>query len=202
MSIEPQASEPRWAVPPVGGWTADDLDTLPNLPPHTELIDGSLVFAGPQTIFHSRAVSLFSGRLHHSIPPELEVVGRFTIDIDRCNRPEPDVVVVRADAVESLRQTRFPASSVLLAIEVVSDESVTRDRETKPVKYARAKIPHYWRVENQDGRAVVYVFELEPATGAYTSTGIFHDRMKVSAPFTVDLDLTAIVSRRRAADPQ
>lgn len=27
MSIEPEASEPRWAVPPVGGWTADDLDT-------------------------------------------------------------------------------------------------------------------------------------------------------------------------------
>ncbi|MGW1223545.1 hypothetical protein ACWD6Z_34455, partial [Streptomyces californicus] len=31
--------------------------------------------------------------------------------------------------------------------------------------------PHYWRVENHDGRAVVYVFEREPATGTYTSTG-------------------------------
>lgn len=202
MSVEPEAPEPRWAVPPVGGWTADDLDTLPNLPPHTELIDGSLVFVSPQTLFHSRAVDFFNWQLQSLAPPDLEVVREFTIDVDFQNRPEPDVVVVRADAVESLRQTRFPASSVLLAIEVVSDESVTRDRETKPVKYARAKIPHYWRVENQDGRAVVYVFELEPATGAYTSTGIFHDRMKVSAPFTVDLDLTAIVSRRRAADPQ
>ncbi|MFG2588477.1 Uma2 family endonuclease [Streptomyces sp. NPDC048438] len=202
MSIEPEAPEPRWAVPPVGGWTADDLDTLPNLPPHTELIDGSLVFVSPQTLFHTRAVSFFEWQLESLAPPELEVVREFTIDIDFQNRPEPDVVVVRADAVESLRQTRFPASSVLLAIEVVSDESVTRDRETKPVKYARARIPHYWRVENQDGRAVVYVFELEPATGAYTSTGIFHDRMKVSTPFTVDLDLTAIVSRRRAAKPE
>ncbi len=202
MSIEPEAPEPRWAVPPVGGWTADDLDTLPNLPPHTELIDGSLVFVSPQTLFHSRAVDFFNWQLQSLAPPELEVVREFTIDVDFQNRPEPDVVVVRADAVESLRQTRFPASSVLLAIEVVSDESVTRDRETKPVKYARARIPHYWRVENQDGRAVVYVFELEPATGAYTSTGIFHDRMKVSTPFPVDLDLTAIVSRRRPADPR
>ncbi|WP_329039983.1 Uma2 family endonuclease [Streptomyces sp. NBC_00178] len=198
MSIEPEAPEPRWAVPPVGGWTADDLDTLPNLPPHTELIDGSLVFVSPQTLFHTRAVDFFTWQLQSLAPPELEAVREFTIDIDFQNRPEPDVVVVRADAVESLRQTRFPASSVLLAVEVVSDESVTRDRETKPVKYARARIPHYWRVENQDGRAVVYVFELEPATGAYTSTGIFHDRMKVSTPFAVDLDLTAIVSRRRA----
>ncbi|MFB7556271.1 Uma2 family endonuclease [Streptomyces brevispora] len=197
-SIEPEAHRPRWAVPPVGGWTADDLDTLPNLPPHTELIDGSLVFVSPQTVFHARAVDFFNGQLQSSAPPELEVVRDFTIDVDFQNRPEPDVVVVRAEAVESLRQTRFPASSVLLAIEVVADESVTRDRETKPVKYARAKIPHYWRVENQDGHAVVHVFELEPATGAYTSTGIFHDRMKVSVPFPVDLDLTAIVSRRRA----
>ncbi|MFF4243907.1 Uma2 family endonuclease [Streptomyces sp. NPDC001822] len=198
MSIEPEAPEPRWAVPPVGGWTADDLDTLPNLPPHTELIDGSLVFVSPQTVFHERAIDYLNWQLQSLAPPDLEVFRQFTIDVDFQNRPEPDVVVVRADAVESLRQTRFPASSVLLAVEVVSDESVTRDRETKPVKYARARIPHYWRVENQDGRAVVYVFELEPATGAYTSTGIFHDRMKVSTPFAVDLDLTAIVSRRRA----
>lgn len=199
MSVEPEAPEPRWAVPPVGGWTADDLDTLPHLPPHTELIDGSLVFVGPQTVFHERAIDYLKWQLQSLAPLDLEVFREFTIDVDFQNRPEPDVVVVRAEAVESLRQTRFPASSVLLAIEVVSDESVTRDRETKPVKYARARIPHYWRVENQDGRAVVYVFELEPATGAYTSTGIFHDRMKVSAPFAVDLDLTAIVSRRRAA---
>ncbi|GAA2559491.1 hypothetical protein GCM10010398_54720 [Streptomyces fimbriatus] len=27
--------------PPVGGWTADDLDELPHPPPHTGPIDGS-----------------------------------------------------------------------------------------------------------------------------------------------------------------
>ncbi|MFD8822809.1 Uma2 family endonuclease [Streptomyces sp. NPDC059605] len=202
MSVGPEAPEPRWAVPPVGGWTADDLDTLPNLPPHTELIDGSLVFVSPQTLFHSRAVSFFEWQLQSLLPHDLEVVREFTVDIDIQNRPEPDVVVVRAEVVEGLTQTRFPADGVLLAIEVVSEESVTRDRETKPVKYARARIPHYWRVENHDDRAVVYVFELEPSTGAYTSTGIFHDRMKVSVPFPVDLDLTAITAHRRAAEPQ
>lgn len=186
----------------MGGWTADDLDTLPNLPPHTELIDGSLVFVSPQTVFHERAIDYLKWQLQSLAPLDFEVFREFTIDVDWQNRPEPDVVVVRADAVEGLRQTRFPAEAVLLAVEVVSDESLTRDRETKPVKYARARIPHYWRVENQDGRAVVYVFELEPSTSAYTSTGIFHDRMKVSVPFPVDLDLTAITARRRAAAPE
>lgn len=202
MGVEPEVSKPRWVVPPEGGWTADDLDRLPNLPPHTELIDASLVFATPQTLFHSRAVGFFRRQLESVSPQDLEVVARFTIDIDRQNRPEPDVVVVRGDAIEGSEQTRFPAESVLLAIEVVSTESRTRDRETKPVKYARAKIPHYWRVENNEGRAVVYVFELEPATGQYTSTGIFPDRMKVFVPFPVDLDLSQITPRRRQTAEQ
>ncbi|MGW1492731.1 Uma2 family endonuclease [Streptomyces sp. NPDC002402] len=197
MSVEPEASKPSWPVPPVGGWTADDLDRLPNLPPHTELIDGSLVFVSPQTLFHERAVDFFKWQLQSVAPEEFEVVREFTIDIDWQNRLEPDVIVVRGDVIEGAEQTRFPAESVLLAIEVVSTESRTRDRETKPVKYARAKIPHYWRVESNEGRAVVYIFELEPATGQYTSTGIFHDRMKVSVPFPVDLDLTQITPRWR-----
>ncbi|MCA1217916.1 Uma2 family endonuclease [Streptomyces sp. 8L] len=186
------AQGPQWTRPPLGGWSADDLDRLPNLPPHTELIDGSLVFAAPQSLFHSRAVSFFSEGLRSVSPRDLAVVSRFTIDVDRQNRPEPDVVVVRGDVVEDPALTRLPAESVVLAVEVVSPESLSRDRETKPVKYARATIQHYWRVENHDGRAVVYVFEREPATGVYTSTGIFHDRLKASVPFPVDLDLTAI----------
>ncbi|WP_018568281.1 Uma2 family endonuclease [Streptomyces sp. PsTaAH-124] len=198
MSVEPKTSGPTWPTPPEGGWTADDLDRLPNLPPHTELIDGSLVFVSPQTLFHSRAVSFFEWQLQSVAPEQVQVVRELTIEIDRQNRPEPDVVVVRSDAVENAKQTRFPAEAVVLAIEVVSDESVSRDRETKPLKYARAKIPHYWRVENENDRAVVHAFELEPTTGTYTSTGIFRERLKTDVPFTMDLDLTGIKTRHGA----
>lgn len=203
MSVEsaaPQpepASGPRWPIPPAGGWTADDLDTLPNLPPHTELIDGSLVFVSPQSIFHERAVDLCKWQLRSVAPDDFEVFREFTIDIDKLNRPEPDVVVVRADVVAALEQTRFPAEAVVLAIEVVSPDSVGRDRETKPLKYAKAGILHFWRVENKEGRAVVYVYELDPATQKYVATGIFHDRLKVSVPFPIDLDLDAITPKRQ-----
>lgn len=198
MSVAPKTSAADWPIPPEGGWTADDLDRLPNLPPHTELIDGSLVFVSPQTLFHARAVDFFNWQLQSVAPADLEVIREFTIDIDRQNRPEPDVVVVRADVVEDPEQTRFPAAAVVLAIEVVSEDSVSRDRETKPIKYARAKIPHYWRVENEKGRAAVHAFELEPTTGTYTSVGIFRERMKIDVPFPVDLDLTQIKTRRTA----
>jgi Uma2 family endonuclease len=196
MSVAPKASTPSWPTPPEGGWTADDLDRLPNLPPHTELIDGSLVFVSPQTIFHERAIDFFKWQLQSLAPADLEVFREFTIDLDRQNRPEPDVVVVREEVVEDPGQTRFPADAVVLAIEVVSEDSVSRDRETKPLKYARAGIPHYWRVECEQGRAAVHVFELEPTTGTYTSTGIFRERLKVDVPFPADLDLTRIKVRR------
>ncbi|MFD8416960.1 Uma2 family endonuclease [Streptomyces sp. NPDC059650] len=199
MSVDPEDPEPtyHWPVPPAGGWTADDLDRLPNLPPHTELIDGSLVFVSPQTRFHMRAVDFFTWQLQDQQPPGLEVFREFTIDIDRHNRPEPDVIVVDESAIGDLNQTRLPAGSVCLAIEVVSPESFGRDRGVKPVKYAGAGIPHFWRVENKDGRAVVYVYELDPSTGSYGTAGIFHDRLKVAVPFPIDLDLTEITSKRR-----
>jgi hypothetical protein len=66
----------------------------------------------------------------------------------------------------------------------------------KPRKYATAGIPHYWRVEQNDGLPVVYVYELDPVTKSYVPMGIFHNRLKPTVPFPVDIDLTAVDRRR------
>jgi Uma2 family endonuclease len=79
-----------------------------------------------------------------------------------------------------------------MAIEVVSPDSEERDRKRKPQLYAEAGIAHFWRVENQSGRPTVYVYELDPATSGYALTGIYHDRVKLSVPFEIDIDLTEI----------
>jgi Uma2 family endonuclease len=186
----------EWPRPPVGGWTADDLDELPNLPPHTELIDGSLVLVSPQTRFHSRAMYLFESTLLGQVPDDWDVIREMTVKLDKRNRPEPDVLVARADADAGPRQTWFRPEDVLIAVEVVSEDSEDRDREVKPRKYARAGIRHFWRVEENDGLPVVYVYELDPATQSYGLTGIFHNRLKLTIPFSVDIDLTAIDRRR------
>jgi hypothetical protein len=39
---------------------------------------------------------------------------------------------------------------------------------------------------------VVQVHERGHVTGTYALTGIHHDRLKVSVPFDIDIDLTAI----------
>ncbi|XXZ50970.1 Uma2 family endonuclease [Streptomyces cavourensis] len=187
----------RWPVPPEGGWTADDLDRIPGLPPHTELIDGSLVFMSPQTAFHGRAMRLFENALLDQAPADLDVLREMTIRLDERNRPEPDVLVFPAEANTGPRQTWFRPEDVVLAVEVVSDDSVQRDREVKPRKYAAAGVRHFWRVEaDEEGVPVVYVYELDPALQVYVPTGIHRDKLTLTVPFPLEIDLTAINRRR------
>jgi Uma2 family endonuclease len=191
MTAEPL---PAWAYPPPGGFTADDLDRIPDLPPHTELIDGSLVFVSPRKYFHMLAISLLETSLRAQVPKGMVSCREMTIVVNRHNRPEPDVLVVHESAVsEDANETGFQAADTVLAIEVVSPESVSRDNHRKPQLYAEAGVPHFWRVEQGKGRhPVVYAFELERTTSTYVPVGIFHDRVKLAAPFTIDIDLTEI----------
>ncbi|MEU5426585.1 Uma2 family endonuclease [Streptomyces olivoreticuli] len=183
-----------WPVPPQDGYTVDDLLTLPDLPPHTELIDGSLVFVSPQRYFHSIVIDLLVSGLRRTAPPELRAAREMSVVLDRRNGPEPDISVVRAGAVRSMEQTYFQVRDVLLAVEVVSPESEARDTDTKPHKYAAAGIPHFWRVEmaGTDLQPIVQVFELDKETRTYVPTGTYRDTLKLSVPFDIDIDLTEI----------
>jgi hypothetical protein len=57
---------------------------------------------------------------------------------------------------------------------------------------AEAGIAHFWRVEESDGKPVVYVYELDPATRTYAVTGIHRGKLGVSVPFSIDIDLDAM----------
>ncbi|MFD4258808.1 Uma2 family endonuclease [Streptomyces sp. NPDC058534] len=186
--------QPRWPVPPTDGYTVDDLFTLPDLPRHTELIDGSLIFVSPQRWFHFTAIDLLVSGLRSTIPSHLKVAREMTVVLDRRNGPEPDISIIKAEARRGPLQTRFEGDEVVMAVEVISPESESRDRHTKPHKYAAAGIRHFWLVDmvSPDSRPVIQVYELGETTGTYALTGIHHDRIKVDVPYPVDIDLTAI----------
>ncbi|AUG77007.1 hypothetical protein CFP65_2155 [Kitasatospora sp. MMS16-BH015] len=186
---------PEWLIPPVGGFTAADLDDMPGLPPHTELLDGSLVFMSPQKYFHSLALYLLERGLRMHCPPELRVVREMSVVLGKRDRPEPDVSVLRAEAVTMrAEETSYRPEDVVLAVEVVSPDSIERDRELKPRKYAQAGIPYFWRVEQSEEsrRPVVYAYELDAEAGAYRATGEYRDQLKLDLPFQVEIDLTEI----------
>lgn len=183
---------PDWLRPPPDGFTADDLDRIPGLPPHTELIDGSLILTAPQNLFHMTTTSLLEAGLVHAAPKGMLVARQMTVTLARRQRPEPDLAVMVHPGPVDLGRTSFDGDDVVLAVEVVSRESELRDRHRKPTLYAEAGIAQFWLVEQVDGQAVVDVHALDPATGAYVRTGRHRGRLTVGVPFPIDLDLTEI----------
>ncbi|MDS1271339.1 Uma2 family endonuclease [Lipingzhangella sp. LS1_29] len=187
---------PDWVIPPPGGFTAEEFLGMSGLPPRTELIDGSLVFVSPQEKWHSRVINLILRELDRQAPPHLRAEREMALRIGARQVPEPDILVVTAQAYDRDKpSTHYLPADVHLVVEAVSPDSVDRDRDTKPPKYAAAGIPHYWRVENAAGRAVVYAYERDPAATGYVPTGIHHDRLQVSVPYPIDIDLTAVGRR-------
>ncbi|MEU6966181.1 Uma2 family endonuclease [Kitasatospora aureofaciens] len=192
---------PDWMYAPRDeGWFADDLDHLPQAPRHTELIDGALVFMmSPQRWWHGDVVNDLVYTLRRQVPTGHRVGREMSIKLDKWNRPEPDVLVVQADFDPD--RTQFTPDEVALVVEVVSPESVHRDRTVKFRKYAEAGIPHYWIVEEEDGLPVAHVFELEHATSSYAPAGIFRGKLERRVPFPIEIDLDGLVpTSGRAAD--
>lgn len=187
MTAEPL---PDWFYPPPGGWTADDLDRLPSDAPRFELIDGALVMTSPQTSFHGQVMRRLSNAVELAVPHDLWVEFEMTIRLGKRQRPEPDILVVSGPPHDE--RTAYLPEEVVLVVEIVSEESSVRDRETKPLKYAQAGIRHFWRVEKEDRRPVVHVYELDDTTGTYVPTGIHRDKLVVPVPFPMDIDLTTL----------
>ncbi|MFH8381912.1 Uma2 family endonuclease [Kitasatospora sp. NPDC018058] len=192
---------PDWMYAPRDeGWFADDLDHLPQAPRHTELIDGALVFMmSPQRWWHGDVVTDLVYTLRRQVSKGYRVGREMSIKLDKRNRPEPDVLVVRAEFEPD--RTQFTPDEVALVVEVVSPESAHRDRTVKFRKYAEAGIPHYWIVEEEDGLPVAHVFELEPVTSSYVSAGIFRGKLVRPVPFPIEIDLDELVPNSgRAAE--
>lgn len=187
-------SAPDWPMPPTDGYTAEDLDRLPGLPPHSELVDGTLVLVSPQKRFHTVTLDVLVAGLRRSVAEDLRVRREMTVTLGPRQRPEPDILVIEAEteADPSWSQTSYPPEAVRLVVEVVSTESQERDRKRKPLLYAEAGIPNFWRVEEGDRGPIVYAYNLDPATRTYFLTGIFHELLDTTTPFPMKVDLTEI----------
>ena len=193
MHARPGGADPGLCsrpMPPVDGYTAEDLDRIPDLPPRTELFDGSLALVGPRKRVHTLTLDVLVAGLRRAPRRPARTPGDDGGPRPR-QRPEPDVPVVyaAAEAGPAWSETAGLPADVRLAVEVVSRESEERDRRRKPLRYAEARIAHFWRI---DAGPDMHTYELDPVTGAYFLTGIHHERLAVAAPFAVDIDLTGV----------
>ncbi len=74
---------------------------------------------------------------------------------------EPDVLFVSTKHLGRIDGTRLDGPADLV-IEVVSDESVTRDQREKMIDYAMARVPEYWIIDPRPTRELVKGYRLAP----------------------------------------
>jgi Uma2 family endonuclease len=156
--------------------TADEYDSLPENP-RRELVDGVIHVMATPTPWHQEIVDGLKAALARLAPRHLRVTREIEVRLDDLIRRNPDVLVVQADGF-SRRVPYLRPDQVVLAIEVVSPGSESTDRIAKPSQYARAGIPHYWRVESSPS-VVVHTYHLDGST--YVHTGAFGEAAVVSA---------------------
>ncbi|MET7385379.1 Uma2 family endonuclease [Streptomyces sp. NPDC005529] len=154
-----------------------------------EIVDGMVVVSPSASQRHNRLARILANALDAAAGPDWNADTAFDVrlqDVPLTNR-RPDVVIYRADTID-VTPTR--PEHVLLVAEVVSPGSETTDRIVKVDQYAKAGIAFYWRIEQAaTGVPLTYTYVLDPATNSYRTGGMFTGVVKVSAPFTVEIDL-------------
>ena len=164
-------------------FTIDDLEAMVRAgiigaSERVELIEGQIVEMSSQGTRHVWAVNrltrLFNRRDDVLVSPQN------TFEISAYGAPEPDVVVMRADAP----QDRRPSPSHAALVVEVADTSLARDRYTKAPLYGRAGIPEYWIVDLNGERIEVY---REPSADGYRTSRYVLRGETVTPAFAPDM---------------
>src|SRR3989440_79134 len=114
-----------------------------------ELSEGNLVVMPPGTWRHQEISGLlFTWFVTHGYRGRANVAPGVRTADDDLNGRIPDLVVTTGPVPDDT--VWLAPETVALAIEIVSKGSERMDRWLKPVEYAQAGIPLFWRVELDD----------------------------------------------------
>lgn len=169
---------PETAYEPIGHvLTAEEFDALPENP-RRELVDGVIQMMASPNLRHQAVKLAMYYELAALCPDELAVSSEVEVRLAPLLRRIPDVLVMRGEHYHATSSQLRP-DQLVLVVEVVSPGSESTDRETKPRQYARAGIPHCWRVETSPG-IELHTFRLGDA--GYLETGVWSAGDTVKAP--------------------
>jgi Uma2 family endonuclease len=177
------------ALPDAVVVTPDEYDAL-TPDSRIELVDGVLHVMTPPTARHQIVMRKLVNALVDAVPSHLAALHEQEIRLAADHRRNPDVLVVRKSSI-NLDSFSFQPIDVLLAVEVVSPGTQTADRRHKPLEYADAGIPFYWRVEPVP-ELVVHTYRLDE-TDVYEFTGAFRSGDVIAA---AGIEWAAIEVRR------
>lgn len=183
-----------WSHPQAGGWTANDLDAMPDDGQRHEILDGALIVVPSHGRIHQTIAMRLGAALEAECPRTYDVTQAVQVRLDNRLCLVPDVLVLTA-AAAARDTSHYQPHEVVLAVEIVSTASQTMDRVTKPALYARAGIPFYWRVEIEDGDVVVHTYKIDPVHEAYQATGRWTKYVDTDEPWPINLPVSRITPR-------
>ena len=128
--------------PMVSIYTRRDYEALPEGFP-AQLIDGWLVKEPSLTYGHQRLVSRILRCLVDLVGEDLVVAAPADVLVDEVNVFQPDVVVLREPPLDSDHYVGVP----LIAVEVLSPSSRSRDRDVKARRLIGIGVDEVWLVD-------------------------------------------------------
>ncbi len=161
----------------------DDLARMPDDGRRYELVEGKLDVSPAPVFDHTCVDSRLTYHLTAGAPDEFTVLTGpgVNFNADRTHHRIPDLAVIRADAAERPYLTKPP----LLAVEILSPESVLRDSNTKRAEYADFGIESYWIVNPHPDKVGISEMRLE--NGQYRDiTQVYgEDVFETELPFPI-----------------
>ncbi len=174
-----------------GGLTVADLRAGYDPGFRFELEDGVAVMMASATLWHNRVLRRLTVAMETQCPASLSVEMEQAIEIADDFAPIPDLLVV--DSAAALPgENVLPKSAVILAVEIVSQGTRRKDRMIRPMDYARAGIPYFWRIESEDFEPAVFTFRLDDSTGQYSPIDVHRKVLRTEVPFEMEIELTGL----------
>ncbi|MET9166446.1 Uma2 family endonuclease [Streptomyces cellulosae] len=177
------------AMDHTGPWTVADVLALPeDRTTRYELLGESLVMSPAPGVRHQRA----SFRLHVALDAAARAVGAPVEILEGVNvvLPSglvvPDLVVADAGATADDPVT-VDIDAVQLVVELVSPGNSTMDRKVKPMLYAEAAVPHFWRLEF-DPAPMLVIHKLQGGRYVERTTALAGATTHLDAPYPIAID--------------
>ena len=185
---------------PIGPHTVEQWSTAehPDDGSRLELIWGYYHVSLPPGGPHQYALEALHRALWHAVKgnDRLHAVTGVGVEISTAIRTAliPDVALLNTLPTV----TTFPASALVLAVEVWSPGSSAHERETKVAGYATAGVPYLWTVELHGGRRAATLRTYELVGGVYRDRAPASPRgvdteVVLPGPIDIPVDLAGLV---------
>lgn len=178
-------------------WTEERFLELPTDRRRIELLDGALLVSPNPARPHQRLSSRLWAVLDRACPDGLEVQEAVNIRLGPERILIPDLAVVTLVDPDGVT---CEASEVRLMVEILGPNRRRTDEAVKPALYAAAGIPHYLRIDLTAAGPDATVYALSGDRYREASRVRPGERLRLSEPIRLDVDLTALLAARRLPD--